>query len=50
MNKFIKYPTKHGVMIPKCFYADDDVGVLIMEDLRLKGYSVGDKKIGEKIK
>ena len=28
------------------FYADDRVGVLIMEDLRLKGYSVSDKHAG----
>ena len=46
MNKLITDAEKHRVMIPDCYYADDDVGVLIMEDLRLKGYTIGDKVKG----
>ena len=46
INRFVDDPIKNGVQVPRCFYANDDVGVLIMEDLRLKGYTVQDKAVG----
>lgn len=49
INRFITDPKKQSVMVPQCYFADDDVGVLIMEDLRLKGYTVGDKKKGKQL-
>ena len=35
-----------GLLAPGCFHADPEAGVIVMEDMRVKGWKMMDKKKG----
>ena len=35
-----------GVLAPRAFHADPAAGVIVMEDMRMQGWTMGDKKKG----
>ena len=48
MNSLASEHEMGEVRIPACYYASDDQGIILMENLKLAGYGMEDKTKGTK--
>ena len=46
IDKKLKDPENHSIPAPQCYFANEEAGVIVMENLKLEGYTIMNKADG----